>query len=109
MLRIDGYQDLVEWLSITFWFHENYMIKYKIFETVYYSWKLLTTISAYMTLASNSLVFIDLYLTIRNPFYPRKKRFHRYMIILGSMTLFFSSLLLFSISKEGTDLFLYSK
>jgi hypothetical protein len=85
------------------------MIKYKIFETVYYSWKLLTTVSAYLTLAANSLVFIDLYLTIRNPFYPRKKRFQKYLIILGSMTLFFTTILFLSIKNEGTDLFLYSK
>lgn len=39
------------------------------FQSIYISWKIVSYISIYLNLAANSLIFIDLYLTIRNPFY----------------------------------------
>lgn len=62
-----------------------------------------------MHLAANSIIFIDLYLTLKNPFYPREKRVFSYKIFLLVVFLFSGTNILYSIIYEGTNLNLYDK
>jgi uncharacterized membrane protein len=43
--------------------------------------RLSITVSVYLGMIMNSMIFIDLYLTLRNPFYPRKRRNFYYLAI----------------------------
>ena len=64
-------------------------------------------ISTYMHLAANSIIFMDLYLTLKNPFYPREKRVAKYNIFLMVVFLFSAINIIYSIVAEGTNLNLY--
>jgi hypothetical protein len=71
------------------------------------TWKDTTMISTYMHLAANSIIFMDLYLTLKNPFYPREKRVTKYNIFL-MVVFFFSAInIIYSIETSGTNLNLY--
>jgi hypothetical protein len=45
-------------------------------------WQFLSIIPIYLSLGLNWVVMIDLYLTLNNPFYPRKKRVGKFWIII---------------------------
>ncbi len=47
-----------------------------------YGWCVLKVLFLNINIILNSLVFIDLFLTIRNPFYPRKRRMTSYSFIV---------------------------
>ena len=63
-----------------------------------------------MTLVINSIIFIDLYFTLKNPFYPREKRTKFYYLLLIAM--FTEQILVYVIFKpsgpgfSGTKLFI---
>jgi hypothetical protein len=57
----------------------------------------------------NSFIFIDLFLTINNPFYPRFKRVRWYAIILLGSTIGLFSCLNKSIKDNGTSIALYDR
>ena len=44
--------------------------------------------STYLQISCNSLIFLDLYFTLRNPFYPRAKRVSVYYIFLAFVVVF---------------------
>jgi len=66
-------------------------------------------ITTYMHLAANSIIFIDLYLTLKNPFYPREKRVSRYNLFLLVVFIFSAINIIYSIVTAGTNLNLYDK
>lgn len=45
--------------------------------------------SIYLNLLFNSIVFIDLYLTIKNPFYPREQRAKVYWAVVAVVIILF--------------------
>lgn len=71
------------------------------------SWKTIVIVSTYLYIVANSIVFVDLYLTLRNPFYPRKKRVIRYKIFLLLIMGITLGLQLWSILKNQTSINLY--
>ena len=73
------------------------------------TWKVLTIITTYMHLAANSIIFIDLYLTLKNPFYPREKRVAKYNIFILVVFIFSAINIIYSIVTAGTNLNLYDK
>ena len=68
-------------------------LRYTIFKQFIISWKVMVITFTYLHLGANGVIFIDLYLTLRNPFYPRKKRVWKYRIFL-LMVLAFSLIIM---------------
>jgi hypothetical protein len=62
-----------------------------------------------MCIIVNSCIFIDLYLTIKNPFFPRSKRCRWYATTTIVVCLVFTTILIESISELGTGMTLYDK
>ena len=60
-----------------------------------------------MHLAANSIIFIDLYLTLKNPFYPREKRVSKYNAFLLVVFVFSAINIIVSIIADGTNLNMY--
>ena len=50
------------------------IFKYRMLEYLNKSYKLITIMATNGCFALNAVVFVDLYLTLNNPFYPRNKR-----------------------------------
>ena len=98
------------WSSYTF-FENDFSSKdsYYYYRYQLITWKVATIISTYMHLAANSIIFIDLYLTLKNPFYPREKRVSKYNIFLLVVFIFSAINILYSIGNKGTNLNLYDK
>ena len=51
--------------------HDNAFMAYYVSLT---GWRIVIANSTYLCLAANSIAFFDLYLSLKNPFYPRSKR-----------------------------------
>mmetsp|Transcript_20690 Transcript_20690/g.31680 ORF Transcript_20690/g.31680 Transcript_20690/m.31680 type:complete len:125 (+) Transcript_20690:633-1007(+) len=67
------------------------------------NWRTITILSIFIALGTMSIVFFDLYLTLKNPFYPREKRkpyYYTYMFILmvGSVIIVLESINEFEVS-----------
>jgi hypothetical protein len=62
-----------------------------------------------MCILVNSFIFIDLYLTIKNPFFPRSKRCRWYATTTFLFCLVFTFILIESISELGTGTTLYGE
>ena len=64
-----------------------------------------------MTITSHSLIFIDLFLALRNPFYPRQKRWAVYKIVLFIIFSGFllSTLIKVSYTDVGLKLYNYQR
>ena len=56
--------------------------KYRIFILLFAVWRSLIVTSTFLYMTGNSIIFIDLYLTLRHPFYPRGKRNKFYILAL---------------------------
>ena len=82
-------------------------MRFRIFRFFIISWKTIVIVSTYLYIVANSIVFVDLYLTLRNPFYPRKKRVIRYKIFLLLIMGITLGLQLWSILKNQTSINLY--
>jgi len=82
-------------------------LRFRIFRFFIISWKTIVIVSTYLYIVANSIVFVDLYLTLRNPFYPRKKRVIRYKIFLLLIMGITLGLQLWSILKNQTSINLY--
>ena len=95
----------LEWSKFNF--NPDYEDIFFSFKTLLIMWKTICISMTYMQLTANSIIFIDLYLTLKNPFYPRKKRMLAYNLILIVVMIISSSTLLLSIANEGTSLNLY--
>jgi hypothetical protein len=50
-----------------------------------------------MQLAANALIFIDLYLTLKNPFYPRENRQWKYTLVLISIPILWVSIFIIKV------------
>ena len=79
------------------------------FQSIYISWKVVSYISIYLNLAANSLIFIDLYLTIRNPFYARQRRAKWYTLFFLAILAAITVMTAISINSYGTSLNLYDQ
>ena len=66
-------------------------------------WKLIIIGSTYLCLTANSIAFLDLYLSLKNPFYPRSKRQPMYLSMLAVIMLITSILLYHSLKRYGTS------
>ena len=62
-----------------------------------------------MYLAADGLILVDLYLTLKNPFYPREKRMLAYDIFLLLVFLTSCIISIYDILTAGTKLNLYDK
>ena len=80
---------------------------YRIFVNYIISWKVKVITLTYLHLCSNSILFIDLFLTLKNPFYPRQKRVIKYKIFLFIVFIFSVSNIWISIRNNNTSINLY--
>ena len=46
------------------------------------NWQYMSILPIYLSLGLNWIVMIDLYLTLNNPFYPRKKRVKKFWVVI---------------------------
>ena len=108
-IKESGPYGVIEWLNYSSWMAANFTpeIKYLIFKQFIISWKVMVITFTYLHLGANSVIFIDLYLTLRNPFYPRKKRVWKYRIFLLMILIFALINMLKSIFTYQTSLNLY--
>jgi len=74
---------------------------------ILFSWKITVIVSTYMAITANAIVFVDLYLSLTNPFFPRTKRMLSYYILMGLVTIWTITILINSISDNGTNINLY--
>jgi EamA domain-containing membrane protein RarD len=51
---------------------------------------ILTSIFGMAQYIANTLIFADLYLTLKNPFYPRENRKYKYFLIITLLMLYYS-------------------
>lgn len=70
-------------------------------------WKVVTILFNLVNVATNSFYFLDIFLTIKNPFYPRQKRCTVYTSLLALFFVTMLCWLLFSIIRFGTTISLY--
>ena len=56
--------------------------KYLTLRVLIIAWKVIVISVSFLNIACNSILFFDMYLTLKNPFYPRKKRVLYYYIFL---------------------------
>ena len=93
------------------WWGDNllpdYEDKFNWFRRLLISWKVTTILSTYLGIVVNSIIFIDLFLTLNNPFFPRKKRMIKYRLIVMTVVLAISVTLTYSIINDGTSVNLY--
>ena len=85
MLFGQGYSEIINlmensWFNEKILYHPFFRNVYNIFDPQRFILDLLT-FSNQTLLYLNSIVFIDLYLTLRNPFFPRQKRYPMYIIM----------------------------
>jgi hypothetical protein len=71
---------------------------YESLRTLILCWKVMFAVVLQLNIVSNGLIYLDLYLCLRNPFYPRGSRTYKYYVILF-LTLMMSS---------GTSIYTYS-
>ena len=64
--------------------------------------------STYLFLAANSLAFLDLYLSLKNPFYPRSKRQPFYFCSLAITMVLISFLIYHNITSRGSTILEYN-
>jgi len=64
---------------------EDYFAEFDIFVRMEKSWIVMSIAPIYISLVLNCIVLVDLYLTLKNPFLPKKKRAPAYYVaaILG--------------------------
>ena len=75
--------------------------------TLFATWKYITFISMYVQITANSIIFLDLYLTLNNPFHPRHKRVKWYF---GMVTILYIAIIATftkALTQQGTSLELY--
>jgi hypothetical protein len=103
------FQGFLIWINYVRWKDEYFTPEesYAIFKQYIINWKVMVIVLTYLHLCANSILFIDLYLTLKNPFYPRHKRVIKYKIFL--FTVFFCSMfnILWSIFRNRTSINLY--
>ena len=78
-------------------------------KTSLYIFKPLSIFSTYLYFSLNSIVFIDLYLTIRNPFYRRTKRYPLYLSILFMVMSVTTATLVYGTIKYGATVTIYEE
>ena len=66
-------------------------MKYFVFRMLIRIWNTISVLSIFLSLIMSSVVFLDLYFTLKNPFYPREKRNPYFilftLILMGASTL----------------------
>lgn len=65
-------------------------------------------VALYMTITGHTLIFVDLFLSLRNPFYPRQKRWTRYKLILFGVFLGFLVTTIIKVNHTDVGLKLYN-
>ena len=60
----------------------DYSLIYGTLKKFIISWKIIFAVLLQLTIITNGLIYIDLYLTLINPFYPRHKRAPKYYLVL---------------------------
>ena len=56
-------------------------------------WKVLFYVGTLLQIGLNSMVYLDLWLTLRNPFYPRRKRNKYYNIAILTIIVYLTVIL----------------
>lgn len=70
-------------------------------------WKGIFYVGILLSIAYNSMIFIDLWLSLRNPFYPRRKRRKYYNLATITLLIYVFIILITNERKLGTTLNLY--
>ena len=71
-------------------------------------WKPLVIVAQFLNMSLNTIVFIDLFLTMRNPFYPRKKRNPLYKIFAMFIMVLVATIIVYGrITRGKSTLNLY--
>jgi hypothetical protein len=75
--------------------------------TLLASYKIIFATFLLMSIVTNGLMYIDLYLTLRNPFYPRSRRAKKYFFILFIMLVLSLSVSSYTYSTQTFTLLVY--
>lgn len=70
-------------------------------------WKVLFYVGTLLQIGLNSMIYIDLWLTLRNPFYPRRKRNKYYNTAIFAILTYITVILVSNQRTKGTTLDLY--
>lgn len=70
-------------------------------------WKVSFIVGTHLQLALNSIIFFDLWLTLRNPFYPRRKRNKYYNTFFLLVLTYSSTFTIIYLTKNDISLTLY--
>lgn len=70
-------------------------------------WKVFTILSQTMNIITNAIVIYDIYVVLRNPFYPRQKRCNQYALIITTISLVLMVYLFCVIDANQLSLSLY--
>lgn len=70
-------------------------------------WKVLFYVGTMLSIGLNSMIFIDLWLTLRNPFYPRRKRNKYYNMAIIGIIAYLCTIMITNQRQKGTTLDLY--
>ena len=87
----------------------DYAIVYGCLKKLIVSWKVLFATLLQLNIVTNGLIYIDLYLTLKNPFYPRSKRAIKYYFILLFVFLMSSSVSYYTYTSKTITLKIYDK
>jgi hypothetical protein len=85
----------------------NPKLSYSAFKLQIFCHKVLVIASTYLQFAANSVILVDLYLTLKNPFYPRNKRVPVYNIFLLLVFIFILTNIIYAFIYDEISLNLY--
>lgn len=87
----------------------NYEEIYASLKLLLISWKVCFATLLIMNIVTNGLIYIDLYLTLKNPFYPRARRAKKYFMILFCVFISSISVAIFAYKNNTISLNVYDK
>lgn len=87
----------------------DFRITYECLKKLILCWKVLFATLLQLNIVTNGLIYIDLYLTLKNPFYPRSRRAKKYYIIMLSVFLVSSSISYYTYTNNTFTLKVYDK
>ena len=106
--RIGTSDGFLSWFNFEEWIQVNTSTKmqFRASNVLLYDWSGLKVMFLNINIILNSLVFVDLFLTIRNPFYPRKRRMTTYLFVVLSVviTTFASMAFLYTIELDHNEI-----
>ena len=88
---------------------DNYRQMYENLKLLILSWKVIFAILLQLNIVTNGLIYIDLYLTLLNPFYPRARRATCYFTIMIIVLALSSCISIYTYQSNTYTLRIYDK